>query len=141
MQKKYISILHSLLEHTCTYELLLIWLWVNIFYSGVFENIIWRVQFFFLLFSLTIINAAKFCRFSELSVLKTFLNKSYGVLYVLGRNVSLASACRGALGNEMNFVFHLVLTKCTETFLCWYWCWDWNVYLSLFQDRVCLYGF
>ena len=48
----------------------------------------------FLLFSL-IIKVAKFCRFSGLSVLKTFLNKSSGIIYIMGSNVSLALAYRG----------------------------------------------
>ena len=35
-------------------------------------------KFYLLLFSLLMINVAKFCRFSGLSILRTFLNKSSG---------------------------------------------------------------
>ena len=89
----------------------------------------------FLLFSLTMIYVAMFCRCSGLSVLKTFSNKSSGVVYLLGSNVSLAS---GALGNEINFVFHLVFTQFTETFLSWYWCWL-GTSISLYFQIVCAY--
>ena len=53
-----------------------------------------KIQFgvykvYFLFHLLTIIKVAKFCRFSGRSVLKKKLNKSSGVVYVLGSKVSL----------------------------------------------------